>query len=487
METLLENFLKIGPFQGIALLALAVVITLFTSFSKRKSVKIFAITLNALSYAGVLYIYINSYIRTGPFEDFLVMVGLKELILLGVIIFCALNVLFYISFYRFYESGFTRTIILLTFTLISASFLVMASNFIITFVSLVITVFNIFAIISSAGPGSIESGEAIGKFGIRIIAAPVLFFFGFSVLYGSGEIKSFLEVQGLKAAGDPFILIATAIFAGGLFLLTFLYPFQGPYLRLARRINGETLPVLWFIYIPLGIIMFIKFEVFFDIFLKQASINTIVIVAAILLLSLFGANIGAVRTTSLKRIISMLVLFSIGNIIFGKVMGPVGPESGAGLVGANTYGLAIMIIGFMPVCLLMVFTEKGAGNDSILNLRGFAYRKTYISICIILVLLWWIAASIYISPLVALFEGGSFNYPGTAQIIIFALYLTAWLFTAFNILRITFVLFSRKADKGALSDLTLPKVFYIYFSIFTLIAISTIVLSWQGLLWFRSS
>jgi NADH:ubiquinone oxidoreductase subunit 2 (subunit N) len=487
MEILLENFLKIGPFQGIALLALAVVITLFTSFSQRKSVKIFAITLNALFYAGALYLYINSYIRTGPFEDFLVTVGFKELILLGVIIFCVLNVLFYISFYRFYESGFTRTIILLTFTLIPASFLVMASNFIITFVSLVITVFNIFAVISSAGSGNNESGDTLGKFGIRTIAAPVLFFFGFSVLYGSGEIKSFLEVQGLEAAGDPFILIGTIIFACGLFLFLFLYPFQGPYLRLARRINGETLPVLWFLYIPLGIIMFIKFEVFFDIFLKQASINTIAIAAAILLLSLFGANTGVVRTVSLKRIISMLVLFSIGNIIFGKVMGPAGPESGAGLVGADAYGLAIMIIGFMPVCLLMVFTEKGAGSDSILNLRGFAYRKTYISICIILVLLWWIAASIYISPLLALFKGGSFNYPGVAHTIILALYLAAWLFTAFNIFRITFVLFDRKVEKGTLKDAPLPKVFYIYFSIFTLLAISTIVLVWQDLLWFGSS
>jgi len=202
MEILSANFLKIGPFQGIVLLALAVIITLFTSFSERKSVKIFAISINALSYAGALYLYINSYIRTGPFEDFLVVVGLKELILLGIIIFCVLNVLFYISFYRFYESSFTRTIIMLTFTLVSASFLVMASNFIIIFVSLGITVFNIFAVISSANPGNNESGEAIGKFGIRIIVAPVLFFFGFSVLYGSGEIKSLLEVQGLDKWRD---------------------------------------------------------------------------------------------------------------------------------------------------------------------------------------------------------------------------------------------------------------------------------------------
>jgi hypothetical protein len=230
--------------------------------------------------------------------------------------------------------------------------------------------------------------------------------------------------------------------------------------------------------------MFIKFEVFFDIFLKQASINTIAILATILLLSFFGANIGALRTTSLKRIISMLMLFNAGNIIFGKVLGP---ESGAGLVSANTSGLAIMIIGFMPVCLLMVFTEKGAGSDSILNLRGFVYRKIYISICIILVLLWWIAANIYISPLSSLFGGGSFNYPGTAKTIILALYLASWLFTAFNISRMIIVLFSSKREKDALKDIPLPKVFYIYFSIFTLAAISTVVLSWQGLLWFGAS
>ena len=183
----------------------------------------------------------------------------------------------------------------------------------------------------------------------------------------------------------------------------------------------------------------------------------------------------------------MLVLFSIGNIIFGKVLGPAGQESGAGLIGVNTCGLAVMIIGFMPVCLLMVLTEKGAGSDSILNLRGFAYRRTYISICIVLVLVWWIAASIYISPLSALFEGGSFNYPGTAHTIMLALYLAAWLFVAFNIFRIVIVLFDRKVEKGTLKDVPLPKVFYIYFSIFALAAISTIVLSWQGLLGFGAS
>jgi len=159
-------------------------------------------------------------------------------------------------------------------------------------------------------------------------------------------------------------------------------------------------------------------------------------------------------------------------------MGAAGP----GIVGANTWGLAIMMIGFMPICLLMVFAEKGTGNDSILNLRGFVYRKTYISICIILVFIWWIAASIYISPLSSLFEGGSFNYPGTAQTIILALYLAAWLFTAFNILRMIIVLFDKKIEKGTLKDLPLPKVFYIYFSIFTLVAITTIVLSFQGLI-----
>jgi hypothetical protein len=98
------------------------------------------------------------------------------------------------------------------------------------------------------------------------------------------------------------------------------------------------------------------------------------------------------------------------------------------------------------------------------------------------VFIWWIAASIYISPLSSLFEGGSFNYPGTAQTIILALYLAAWLFTAFNIFRMIIVLFDKKIEKGTLKDLPLPKVFYIYFSIFTLVAISTIVLSFQGLI-----
>ncbi|MCJ7666324.1 MAG: hypothetical protein MUO59_06265 [Actinobacteria bacterium] len=482
MEFLLAIIQKIGPFQGAAILALAVFISLFTSFSPRKSAKIFSIAINALAYAGALYLYVHSYIRTGPFSGFLVKMELRELILLGVVIFCALNVLFYISFYRIYDNSFIRTITILTFTVISISFLVIASNFILMFASFTVSVFNIFAIISSTNPGRTASGEAIGKFGIRTALAPVLFFFGFSVLYGSGEIRSFLEVPGLEHTGNPFILIGTIVFACGLFLYLFLYPFQGPYLKLARRINGEALPVLWFLYIPLGIITFIKFEVFFNIFLQQAGIVSKTFIAVILLLSLIGANTGAVRTSSLKRIIAMLVLFSVGNIIFSRVQGLTGLESAAVLQDTNILGLGIMIAGFMPLCLLMVFTEKGTGNDSILNLRGFAYRKTYITICIILILLWWLYANIYISPLTALFDGGNFNYPGTVQIIILALYFLAWLLATVNIFRMIIVFFSRNAAEGTLKDLTVPKVFYFYFTIFILAAISTVVLSWQGLL-----
>jgi NADH:ubiquinone oxidoreductase subunit 2 (subunit N) len=484
MDSLTAVLQKIGSFQGAALLAFAMIITLFCSFSQRRSVKIFAIIINALSYAGVLYLYISGYLKTGLFKDFQMIMELKDLILLAIIIFCALNVLFFISFYRFYKSSFVRTIIMLTFTLISASFLVIASNFIIVLVSLVITVFNLFAIISLSGPGNNKSEEAIGKFGIRTITAPILFFFGFSVLYASGEIKDFLEVEKIAAAGDPFILISTIIFATAIFLFLFLYPLQGSYLGLAKRIEGGALPVLWFLYLPLGIIIFMKFEVFFNIFLKQASINTIAILAALLLLSLFGANLGAVRTTSLKRIISMLVLFSIGNIIFSRILTIVGSGPGTGSAGVNIVNLSIMIIGVMPLCLLMVFVEKGTKNDSILNLRGFVYRKTYITICTILVLFWWIAANIYISPLPLIFSGGSFNFPGTIQTVIMALYLAAWLFITFNISRMIFVLFSRKAEKEALKDKPLPKVFYIYFSVFTLAAIFSIVLYWQNLLQF---
>lgn len=481
MEFLSAIIQKTGPFSGAAILTIAILISLFCGFSQRKTAKIFTIAINVLSYTGALYLYIHSYLRTGPFSNFLVKMELRELIILGIIIFCALNVLFYISFYRFYEGSFIRTIIILTFTVISVSFLVIASNFIFMFASLAVSIFNIFAIISSAGHDNPASGEAIGKFGIRIIAAPVLFFFGFSVLYGSGEIRSFSEVPGLEPAGNPLILISTIIFACGLFLYLFLYPFQGPYLKLARRINGEALPVLWFLYIPLGIITFIKFKVFFNVFLEQTGIYSKVIIAVILLLSLFGANMGAVGTTSFKRIIAMLILFNVGNIIFDMVPGLAGPASGAGLVDGNIESLAIVAVGFMPLCLLMVFTEKGTGNDSILNLRGFAYRKTYITICIILLLLWWLAASIYISPLYALFDGGSFNYPGTVQIIILTLYFLAWLFAAVNIFRMIIVFFSRKAAEGTLKDLAVPKVFYIYFSIFILAALSTTVLSWQRL------
>ncbi len=103
MEFLSTIFQKTGPFSGAAIMALAILISLFSSFSQRKVAKAFVIAINVLSYTGALYLYIHSYLKTGPFSGFLVKMELRELILLGVIIFCALNVLFYISFYRFYD------------------------------------------------------------------------------------------------------------------------------------------------------------------------------------------------------------------------------------------------------------------------------------------------------------------------------------------------------------------------------------------------
>ena len=61
--------------------------------------------------------------------------------------------------------------------------------------------------------------------------------FGFSVLAGTGRIGSLSSYANMENTSDPLILISALLFGGAVYLYFFLYPFQGIYLRLARRVN----------------------------------------------------------------------------------------------------------------------------------------------------------------------------------------------------------------------------------------------------------
>jgi len=256
MRSIADIIERLDPYAATMILVLALFITIFAGFSKNNGIKISIIIINALSYMAVFYIIIYSFMKYGPRTAFLTNSGPLEIILSCIILFFGLNVLFFISINRFQDGSFARIIILLTFSLISVLSLIMADNIIFIFAAFVIMILSVFTLISSLDREGAGSREAIGKFSVSAFLPAALILFGFSVLSGTGGAKSLSRYGSPENAADPLLLICAIVFACALYLYFFLYPFQGPYLKMARRINSSAVSALWFLYMPAGIIMY---------------------------------------------------------------------------------------------------------------------------------------------------------------------------------------------------------------------------------------
>lgn len=467
---------RLDPYTGIIVLAFAALITIFAGFSKNNGIKIFIIIVNTLSYVAAFYLIIYSFIEYGPRDGFLTSISLPELILSCIILFIGLNVLFFITVSRFREDSFIRIVILLTFSLIPVLSLIMADNMIFIFTTFALTILSIFTLISSLDREIVRSGEAIGKFGIRTILPITLIFLGFSVLIGAGGAKNLSGYGGIESAADPLLLISVIVFACVFYFYFFLYPFQGPYLKIARRISGGAISVLWFLYMPAGIILLIKFNRFFDSFIEKNNIYTFIIITVFAFINLFGAAVGAIRAVSLKRILSMFLLFEIGTMVLARSAGSLGMTSGRFASYYDLMVLIIILIVFLPLQLLIMLLEKNTGKDIIAGTRGLAYKNIYIGICVIIIFLWWIAANIYIFPFEEFISGSGPMSHGPGGLILFIGYIIVLLLMAVNIFRMVLVFFKKLPETGGPKNYAVPWIFYAYISVFVLLALSVSIL-----------
>ncbi|HAJ94702.1 MAG TPA: hypothetical protein DCP02_00575 [Actinobacteria bacterium] len=467
---------RLDPYTGIIILALAVLITIFAGFSKNNGIKIFVIIVNALSYTAAFYLIIYSFTEYGSRDGFLTSISLPELILSCIILFIGLNVLFFISISKFSDDSFIRIVILLTFTLIPILSLIMADNMIFIFTAFALTILSIFTLISSLDRESTGSGEAIGKFGIRTILPPTLIFLGFSVLIGAGGAKNLSGYGSAENAADPLLLLSAIIFACAFYLYFFLYPFQGPYLRIARRVSGGAVSVLWFLYMPAGIILLIKFNRFFGIFGEKNNIYAFIIITVFAFLNLFGAVVGAIRAVSLKRILSMFIIFEIGTMVLIRSAGSAGMMSGHSAGYYDLTILLIILIVFLPLQLLVMLLEKNTGKDIIAGTSGLVYKNAYIVICAIILFIWWIAANVYIFTFGKFISGSGLMSHGPEGLILFIGYILALLLMAANIFRMILVFFKKLPETGETKKHAVPRVFYAYISVFVLLALSILIL-----------
>lgn len=465
-----------GPYAGIIVLAAGIFIAIFAGFSSNKKANISMASIIALSFAAGIYFYISNYLTEGTVSGTLVSTGLLETILSVIIIFAGLNILLFKSLGGLWQKGFVRELMLLVFSIISLLLLIMANNLIMFTATLIITVLSIFNLLGSSVRDNSLSREYAGKFGMRSAVPAALILFGFSLLAGTGRLGDISSYAGVKDTGDALFMVSIFVLGAAVYLYFFLYPFQGTLLKLSRRADSGSAAIIWFLYIPSGIVLLTKLEAFFSNYYGSRGIYGFVVLAVLAFLNLFGAGLGSIRAVNLKRILTMFVLFQLGTILLVRAAGFTGSASAYPMGIIDLLVLVIILLVFLPLSVLSLILEKNGNGEKIAEARGFFRTHPYAGACFLILSLWWISANIYLFFLRGPFPGAILMQQGVEAAVLYIGFAAALILMATNMARIIAVFFGRPSGEKPAKPSAFPIIFYIYISIFTLIAVALTVL-----------
>ena len=481
-------FDKISPLYSVAVLSIAIFVSIFFGMSRKMRIKKFVVILAALSLFLALFVNIYSFATWGSFSNYLMSFEVLQVIEISIILFSALNILFFISIHNIGNEHFVKILILFIFSICCIIFIVISRNFLLMFLSWCIFLISIFQLVTSLNIRSDGSVKYILRFFISSLLAGVLVFFGFSIIYGSTDFINFKQIVQSEAISSPLTIAGIIIFIIAVYLYLFLFPFQGPYLKLIKRCEHSSMAVIWFLYFPAGIFVLVKLnEVIYYLIDSYNFYMTIVFIVLAFICMIFS-NIGAVSTKSMRRILSFLFLFFIGIYLLSYA------ELSADLISKerqqwlNITNLFMLVVSFLPVYSIAASLEKSTGSDSILNMRGFLRNNTYLGINLIIILLSWCGAVgtigyvnrfYYIEPFILCFRRGNLSSMGVLKLIIFAVTAVSFIFLAVNIFRLIVIQFFKSNGEVSARDknsIVFAKFYYIYISFFTIIILAAGIL-----------
>jgi len=467
MEFILYISGKINPLQSVVVLAAAILISSFFGFTKKKVFKKFIIAVGSISLFLAFCLNIYVFISMGAFSDSLLTFGIMQVIEAGIIIFAALNLLFFISAYELNSNHFVKILILLLFSTICAVFIVISENFILMFTSLTIFILTIFQLVTSLNSSVSKTGSYTLRYFLRPALTVILFLFGFSLFYGASDFKNLGQILVSENISNPLTVLGLIIFGVAVYLYFFLFPFQNPYLGLMKRARSSSNSVIWFLYFPAGFFMFLKFSELYSFYIEKSSLYTSVIFIIVTFICMFAANLGAVKTGSIRRIMSFLFLYFIGVFLLNISMFSTGIISKSSMEWLNIAGIFLLVFSFIPIYSVFSRIERDTGSDSIAGIRGFGRSNIYISVNLLIIFLSWSVIALYIIPFGKYFNGMVFSEMGAANMMLLAVIAVVFLFLMVNVFRIISV-FYRKPAGGAAEKIIFPKYFYIYITFFTL-------------------
>jgi hypothetical protein len=469
-----------GPFAGIIILAAGILIAFFAGFSQSRKINIIIASVTAASYAAAIYINIRNYLAAGPAATYLTNTGPAETIISAALLFCGLNVLFFLSLDRLSRRDFVRLVIILSFAVVSVLLLVISDNIVLFTVSLIVSILSIFNFLASSAKDQPGVSEYAGGFGLRPAAAAGFVLVGFSLLAGTGTMGSISSFPALEKTGDPLFMMAALFLGCAVYLFFFLYPFQGLLLGLSARTDVLSNQILWLLYIPAGIVMLIRLETFFGMFYGRQNIYGFAVLALLAFLNLLGPGLALVRSFNIKRIFTLFLLFQLGTLLLAKAAGFTGkgPSYTAGIF--DLWVLFIIITVFLPLSMFSRALEMSGSRGMIDRSRGFLRSRPYAGTCFVIILIWWLASNIYLCLFNGPLPGALLMEQGAEAAVLYAGCAAALALMAANIIRILVILFARPLENIPSSAASLPLVFYLYISFFALAAAVLAVLVFTG-------
>jgi len=467
-------FSKTNPFCSIIALSIAIFIMIFFGISKRRWIKKFTISLTAVSLTTALFANIYNFALLGNFSNYLLSFEILQVVKITIILFSALNILFFISTHNMENEHFIKVLILLLFSVCCIIFIIVSRNFLLIFLSLCVFLISIFQLVTSLNARRGIGTKHMLRFFMSSSLAVTLTFFGFSIIYGSTDFKNFRQIVESEILLNPVAAVGIIILGVAIYLYLFLFPFQGPYLKLMRRWEHSSLPVVWFLYFPAGIFMLGKLnEVIF--YLKENhNIYTAAVFTALSFICIISGNIGAVRTTSMRRILSFIFLSFAGIYLLNYSALSAGFISKEAVQWLSIANLLVLIVSFYPIYSIVANIEKSKGSDSISGIRGFLHSNTYLSINLIIILLSWFY---YIGFFIICLKGQNLLKVDISNLVVLILAGISFISLAVNIFRLIIIQFLKgsegksKDNTGSSNSIIFPRFCYVYVSFFTVIVL----------------
>jgi NADH:ubiquinone oxidoreductase subunit 2 (subunit N) len=476
-------------FNSVAAIFLALFISLFFGISNKKWVKLFIAILSAISLAAALFLNIYTFLKVGDFSSFLFNFGRMQMVEVTIMLFSALNIFIFVSLFNIDKNHFVKLIMLFLFTVSSAYFLILSNNFIAIFISFGIFTVVVFQLITVLNNNISKNKDYIIRFFLVSAVALIIIFIGFSFIYGAADLKNIKQVLESDSISNPLIAIGLLMICLGIFLYLFIFPFQGNYLKILRRSDYSSPLIIWFLYMPAGLFIFLKMNNLIYYFIKKnnpyISIAFIVISAACVI----GGNIGAIKATSLRRIFAFIFMAVIGLSILSYTMFGMGLINEARVEWLIISNLILLIVNFFPLYGILINMERNSQIDSIYNLKGFARTNKYLGINLILILIsfcgmigtaGYLTKFYYFEPFIRYLNGelklNSSPMNGILDIMILFIIFIAVIFIIVNVIRIIVQLLKKENIQTEIQNaasikkyLVFSKFYYLYVTVFTVI------------------